>query len=177
MTLTNTILNGWPEQRKKKCHLSIVDFKNHRHELTIINGYRIVFRGQSFKPKSKEEGKDQESNLSSTPNPKHRMGKWQKHKKTPHTRKRRGQHFPNRWHTAAKTDIPVRQKQTQITKKIHRRNITVEPSVRKKNLTSFTVPTSQRIWIKAYRGLVCMKYPNLCLTHLLVHMNQYINMR
>ena len=36
---------------------------------------------------SKEEGKDQESlQLSTTPDQGHHIGKWQKHKKTPHTR-------------------------------------------------------------------------------------------
>ena len=43
VTLANTILNGWPEQRKH-CPPSIAEFWNHRDELTIING--IIFRGQ-----------------------------------------------------------------------------------------------------------------------------------
>ena len=39
--------------------------------------------------KSKEEGKDQESIQSSTIfDPGHHMGKWQKHKKTSHTREK-----------------------------------------------------------------------------------------
>ena len=45
VTLTNTILNGWPEQRKS-CPTSIAKFWNHRDELTVIDG--IVFRGQSL---------------------------------------------------------------------------------------------------------------------------------
>ena len=43
VTFTNTILNGWPEQRTN-CPRSIAEFRNHRDELAIING--IVFRGQ-----------------------------------------------------------------------------------------------------------------------------------
>ena len=43
VTLANTILNGWPEQRKH-CPPSITEFWNHRDELTIING--IILRGQ-----------------------------------------------------------------------------------------------------------------------------------
>ena len=44
----------------------------------------------------KGEGKDQESIQSSTaPDPGHHMVKWQKHKKTSHTRERRGQSFPS----------------------------------------------------------------------------------
>ena len=43
VTLTDTILNGWPEQRKS-CPTSIAEFGNHRDELTVIDG--IVFRGQ-----------------------------------------------------------------------------------------------------------------------------------
>ena len=40
VTFTNSILNGWPEQRTN-CPSSIAEFRNHRDELTIING--IVF--------------------------------------------------------------------------------------------------------------------------------------
>ena len=43
VTLTDTILNGWPEQRKS-CPTRIAEFWNHRDELTVIDG--IVFRGQ-----------------------------------------------------------------------------------------------------------------------------------
>ena len=43
--------------------------------------------------KSKEEGKDQESIQSSTIfDPGHHMGKWQKHKKTSHTREKSKKH-------------------------------------------------------------------------------------
>ena len=45
---------------------------------------------------SKEEGNDQESIQSNTtPDLEHHMGKWQKHKKTSHTREPRGQPFPS----------------------------------------------------------------------------------
>ena len=40
VTFINKILNGWPEQRTN-CPPSIAEFRNHRDELTIING--IVF--------------------------------------------------------------------------------------------------------------------------------------
>ena len=40
VTLTNTILNGWPEQRTH-CPSIIAELRDHRDELTIING--IVF--------------------------------------------------------------------------------------------------------------------------------------
>ena len=56
-----------------------------------------------FQNKSKEEGKDQESIQSSTtPDPGYRIGKWQKHKKTSHTREPRGQPFPSRWSQGCK---------------------------------------------------------------------------
>ena len=42
--------------------------------------------------KSKEEGKDQELiQLSTKPDPRHHMGKWQKHKETSHMREPKGQ--------------------------------------------------------------------------------------
>ena len=47
--------------------------------------------------KSKEEDKDQKTIQSSTtPDPRHHMGKWQKHKETPRTREPRGQLLPSR---------------------------------------------------------------------------------
>ena len=53
--------------------------------------------------RSKEEGKDQASIQSSTtPNPEHRMGKCQKHKKTSRTREPRGQPFPSTHHKTAR---------------------------------------------------------------------------
>ena len=51
----------------------------------------------SLRSKSKEEGKDQESIQSSiTTDPRHNMGKCQKHKETSHTREPRGHRFPSR---------------------------------------------------------------------------------
>ena len=51
----------------------------------------------SLKSKSKEKGKDPESIQSSTkPDPSNQMGKWQTHKKIPHTRVARGQSSPSR---------------------------------------------------------------------------------
>ena len=48
-------------------------------------------------PYSKEEGKDQESiQPSTTSDWRNHMRKWQKHKKTSHTREPRGQPFPSR---------------------------------------------------------------------------------
>ena len=45
-----------------------------------------------------EEGKYQESIQSSTtPVPRHQMGKWEKHQKTSHTREPRGRAFPSKW--------------------------------------------------------------------------------
>ena len=52
---------------------------------------------------SKKEGKDQESIQSSTtPDPGHHIGEWQKHKKTSHTWEPRGQPFFNRHPKAAR---------------------------------------------------------------------------
>ena len=49
------------------------------------------------------KGKDQESIQSSTtPDQGHHMGKWQKHKKTQHTREPRGQPFPSRFSQGCK---------------------------------------------------------------------------
>ena len=44
----------------------------------------------------KQEGKDRESiESNTTPDPGHHMGKWQKHKKTSHTKEPSGQPFPS----------------------------------------------------------------------------------
>ena len=63
---------------------------------SISNYYKILAL-------SKEESKDQEwIQLSNTPDLEHHKGKWQKHRKTPHIRQRKGQPFPSRWSQCCK---------------------------------------------------------------------------
>lgn len=44
-TFKQTILDGWPETRKR-CQTSIVEFWNHRDELSVAED--IIFRGQKI---------------------------------------------------------------------------------------------------------------------------------
>ena len=54
-----------------------------------------------------------------TPDQGHCMGKWQKHKKTSHTREPRGQPFPSRWPQGCKKQTrPYGKDKPQITKVI-----------------------------------------------------------
>ena len=75
---------------------------------------------------SKDEGKYQESiQSSSTPDPGHLMGKWQKHKKTSHTREPRVCPFQSGDHKAARNTKNIWQSQRQNAnnkKKINKRS-------------------------------------------------------
>ena len=68
-----------------------------------INDLLLIKQNSLIGFRSKEEGNDQESiHSSTTPDPEHHTGKWQKHKNTSHTRKPRGKRFPSRWSQGCK---------------------------------------------------------------------------
>ena len=126
---------------------------------------------------SKEECKDQESIQSST------TPEWESDKNTRkhHKESQEASPLPIGNHKAQRleTDITVWQRQTQITKKIHKKKR--RPGTVSKKTTGGLKLVSWSpfilMWIKTHRCLVCMKIPKLSMNHILVHINQDIKRR
>ena len=92
-----------------------------------------VFASFALKTKSEEDKVQESIQLSTTSDPWHHIGKWQKHKKTSHTRKPRCQYFPNSWSQGCMERTRQHKKdkyETEITKVIHKRSTTLERSVK-----------------------------------------------